>query len=158
MNNCQINNYLRLFLFTTKARVNPIALVVKSTAGPVSRVLFLPCGRPLSFIYDDCRQSPPAAYPPASGEQPSSAGIHGLATRRTYSREMSPFPRWALTPPFHPYRSRNSGGYFLLRLPDPRGSLPVRKDGALRCPDFPLPLCSGSDRAALRCGHKDNER
>ena len=28
---------------------------------------------------------------------------------------VSPLPRWALTPPFHPYRFKRNGGYFLLR-------------------------------------------
>ena len=75
---------------------------------------------PLSFIYDGSHLPPPATYPPASGEQPLIAGIHGLATHGTYGRTTSLPPRWALTPPFHPYRSE---------IPD-RGH-PSLRDGAL---------------------------
>ena len=79
-------------------------------AGPVSRVLFP--GR-TSLL------PPQATYPPASGEQPLIAGIHGLATRETYCRAASLPPRWALTPPFHPYppglRKSPAGGRSLLR-------------------------------------------
>ena len=58
---------------------------------------------PLSFIWDGSLLPPRATYPPASGEQPLTAGIHGLATHGTYGRATSLPPRWALTPPFHPY-------------------------------------------------------
>ena len=70
--------------------------------------MYLPLSRhgPLSFIYDGSRLPPPATYPPASDEQPLFAGIHGLATYGTYGRSTSLPPRWALTPPFHPYRPR----------------------------------------------------
>ncbi|EPR68830.1 hypothetical protein ADICYQ_2216 [Cyclobacterium qasimii M12-11B] len=58
----------------------------------------------------------------------------------------SPDTRWALTPPFHPYPNwkTSCGGFLsvvlsviLVFLP---GHLPVRKYGALCCPDFPLSL------------------
>lgn len=77
-------------------------------AGPVSRVLF-PGRTPdlchLSRAAVSCRLKQPT--PPASGEQPLIAGIHGLATRETYCRATSLPPRWALTPPFHPYPPGN---------------------------------------------------
>ena len=88
-------------------------------AGPVSRVLF-PGRTPAPVIYLG-RQSPAVSsnLPPASGEQPLIAGIHGLATRETYCRAASLSPRWALTPPFHPYppglRKSPAGGRSLLR-------------------------------------------
>jgi len=47
-----------------------------------------------------------AAYPPAMDEQPLTAGIFGLATRRMCGDAGHPASRWALTPPFHPYRGR----------------------------------------------------
>ncbi len=84
----------RLRPFGPKSRYEKRGLSPKcdgplTRAGPVSRVLFPDFGKPgpLSFIYDDGHPSPPATYPPASGEQPSFAGIHGLATRRTYCPE-----------------------------------------------------------------------
>ena len=57
--------------------------------------------------------------------------------------------RWALTPPFHPFLcwgtrqvlAISKGGLFSVALAVPRPSpvkaLPVRKYGALCCPDFP---------------------
>ena len=78
----------------------------------------VPLTGPLSFIYDRSHLRPPATYPSASGEQPLIADIHGLATRKAYSRTTLLPPRWALTPPFHPYRptaQAAAGGYFLLR-------------------------------------------
>ena len=74
---------------------------------------------PLSFISGGSLLPSQATYPPASGEQPLIAGIHGLATRETYCRAASLPPRWALTPPFHPYppglRKSPAGGRSLLR-------------------------------------------
>jgi len=57
---------------------------------------------------------------------------------------LSPGNRWALTPPFHPYRGIQKicqGGIFSVALavngPSPVRCLPVRKYGTLCCPDFP---------------------
>ena len=64
----------------------------------------------------------------------------------------SPGTRWALTPPFHPYPARR-GGIFSVALavtaPSPVRTLPVRKYGALCCPDFPLSRCSEQRQAGL---------
>ena len=112
--------------------------------------------RPLSFIYDCGHPQPPAAYPPTSGEQPSSIGIHGLATRQTYGRRTLLPPRWALTPPFHPYRSSDRR-LFSVTLLHPHGRQAVNLDGALRCSDFP-PFatvvfgCGFGLRSGLRIG------
>lgn len=98
----------------------PLESGIPVRAGPVSRVLFPgrtpgPCH--LSRAAVSCRLKQPT--PPASGEQPLIAGIHGLATRETYCRAASLPPRWALTPPFHPYppglRKSPAGGRSLLR-------------------------------------------
>ena len=80
-----------------------------------------------------------ATYPPAADEQSLNAGIFGLATRQRYAGICRHTPRWALTPPFHPYRpyGRRLFSVTLLSL---YKDLPVRKDGALCCPDFPLPV------------------
>lgn len=78
-----------------------------------------------------------------SGEQPSHVDIHGLSTHRTYGWRMLPSSRWALTSPFHP--CQNAWRLFSVTLPWPRGQLPVRKYGALRCPDFPLAV-TASDK------------
>ncbi len=119
----------------------------KNTAGRVSRVLCPERIAPLraSAIYLG-RESPPRLV----SNLPPDIGRATLRRRYTWScipsdvrPDVSPHPRWALTPPFHPYHAtvrRFRGGCFLLRLLSPLGDLPVRKDGALRCPDFPLPL------------------
>jgi len=73
----------------------------------------------LSFIYDGSRLPPPATYPPTSDEQPSNVGVHGLATYGTYGRTTSLPPRWALTPPFHPYRSLARPAVVLCYAPIP---------------------------------------
>ena len=58
---------------------------------------------------------------------------------------VSPRKRWALTPPFHPYRL--PGGLFSVALSS--GSPPVRVTNllALRSPDFPLAASAASDHA-----------
>ena len=78
----------------------------------------------------------PATYPPSLGGQPSTDGIHGLTTHKVYSYYGHPSYWWALTPPFHPY-SDESERSFSVTLLYPHGYLPVRKYGALCCPDFP---------------------
>lgn len=78
--------------------------------GSVSRFLCRIFIRFLSFIY--------AVYPPASGGQPSSAGIHDLAGRRCVLYPCRRGYPWALTPRFHPCRPfETGGGCFLLRCP-----------------------------------------
>lgn len=62
----------------------------------------------------------------------------------------SPPERWALTPPFHPYPNC-SGRYIFCGTvcsPDASGDLPVRKYGALCCPDFPPRLLEAIRRLA----------
>ena len=97
--------------------------------GSVSMVGFL------SFIQAAGHPAALTAYPPASDEQPLVAGIHGLSTHQVYSPGCHHPDWWALTPPFHPYPVVREG-YFLLHYCASR-HLPVRKNGALRCPDFP---------------------
>ena len=60
--------------------------------------------------------------------------VHGLTTHEAYGYQCCHLYRWALTPPFHPYPR---GRLFSVILLYPRGYLPVRKHGALCCPDFP---------------------
>ena len=104
--------------------------------------------------------------PSDSGEQPSGVGLFELATRRTTSTRVLPRSRWALTPPFHPYRDGQwlrsdqlsiSAVCFLFRLPKvidnfqlcimnyalcivhcPFPPPAVNRCDALCCPDFPL--------------------
>ena len=70
---------------------------------------------PLSFIYDGGHPPPPATYPPTSGEQPLTAGIHGLATRQTYGRRHR-CRRGGLLPRLFTLTPASRGGLFLLRF------------------------------------------
>ena len=92
----------------------------KDTAEDVSRVLYLmlltPQQTPVIYLALRFPARSSATYPPTSDEQPLYVGIHGLATRQVYGSACHHTPRWALTPPFHPYPFpiRNMGGSFLL--------------------------------------------
>ncbi len=79
-----------------------------------------------------------ATYPPDSDEQPSIAGIFGLAAHKVYLRRASPrggvSSYLAFSPlPFDKLRAVIFCGTSCRCLQ----RLPVRKYGALRCPDFP---------------------
>ena len=111
----------------------------------------LPCGRPLvllcrpckpgsvpgadsgslSFIYDGSHLPPQATYPPTSDEPSLIAGIHGLATHGTYGRMTLLPPRWALTPPFHPYPPFGAGD--LRHRTDPVVSRILRRRAGILC-------------------------
>ena len=109
---------------------------------------------PLSFIYDCSLLQPLATYPSTSDEQPLIVDIHGLATRKAYCRTTLLPPRWALTPPFHPYPSGKPlkadlrqpsqplGRLFSVTLLHPLGRRAVNSCGALCCSDFPPPAHS----------------
>ncbi len=45
---------------------------------------------PLSFIWPRLHRRGLSAYPPASGEQPSSAGVHGISTHRVFPISLLP--------------------------------------------------------------------
>jgi len=67
--------------------------------------------RCLSFICPAHCCAGIAFYPPAMGEQPLNAGIHELATHRWCGTLCHHSVRWALTPPFHPYRDERGGSF-----------------------------------------------
>ena len=120
----------------------------------ISRVLYSPCGEPLSFIYDDNLLPPPATYPSTLGEQPLIVDIHGLATHEAYCRGVSLPSRWALTPPFHPYPCGRS---FSVTLLYPHGHQVVSLRGALCCSDFPPPhYVAAIERKCVAKIHKKN--
>ena len=91
-----------------------------------------------------------ATYPPDSDEQPSIAGIFGLAAHKVYLRRASPRGGVSSYLAFSPlpFRAVIFCGTSCRRL----RRLPVRKYGALRCPDFPhaesLPPATIAFRAA----------
>ena len=91
---------------------------VNWTRRPVSRVLCRPGPRARTrrpFLWTDPRGSVLATYPDRSGlRQPCPiAGAHGpysvLLLAGLAMPSLSPGPRWALTPPFHPYPSKRGG-------------------------------------------------
>jgi len=62
-----------------------------------------------SFIWDACRHAPQAAYPDAARATPLRPYL-ALLRVGLAMRALLPAPRWALTPPFHPYPGRSRGG------------------------------------------------
>ena len=82
--------------------------------------------------------------PGASSNLPPGIGRATLDCRYTWScnprdvlSEAYRYLRGGLLPRLFTLTVLADGGRFLLRLPFPRENLPVRKRGALRCPDFP---------------------
>ena len=67
-------------------------------------------------------------------------GVHGLATRSSYGCRRRRRHRWALTPPFHPYRCplRIAAVVFCYDLHELAPVWQFHQCGALCCPDFPL--------------------
>ncbi len=129
-------------------------LDTKETMGgrrPVSRVLSVHCdtlqhtGR--SFLSTCSHPHVPAAYPRLDvlphrcRDGPSLAAYSALLRLGFTVPCVLPHTRWALTPPFHPYRCLRTGGLFSVALsvtPRSRPSCPgVTWQPALWSPDFP---------------------
>src|SRR5258706_8845385 len=82
-----------------------------------------PTGARRSFLWPAHCWTVLATYPDASGRRGPAPDESG--TRRPYSvllqaglamPSRSPGPRWALTPPFHPYPTRERGGFLFVAL------------------------------------------
>ena len=111
--------------------------------GPASRVLVRggagasPRRRP--FLWDHGFPRPRATYPGVQRGGPPLLPYLVLHRAGFAVPFPSPGRRWALTPPFHPYRRAEArlGGLFSVALSV--GSLPlgITQRPALRCPDFP---------------------
>ena len=121
-------------------------------AGSVSRVLYsaarFRCGAPVIYLR---RRSPArlvSNLPPDIGR----ATLNCRYTRSCNPSDVRPAtslpPRWALTPPFHPYRLQAGAVVFCYVSYNLTAIKSLTCDGALRCPDFPLPA-RGSDKASL---------
>ena len=83
-------------------------------------------GRCLSFICPTHCCDDIAFYPPTMDEQPLNAGIHELATHRWCGTLCHHNARWALTPPFHPYRTNGAAVIFCHLNPTVTRSFPLR--------------------------------
>ena len=123
----------------TTYRPNRRCILEKSIAGRISRVLYplfreglYHLSRPA--VTRTARQQP---TPRHRASNPTTAGIHGLATRETYWPERVATSAVGSYPAFSPLPSRTGRRSFSVTLLSPREDLPVRKRGALRCPDFP---------------------
>ena len=112
----------------------------KESRNDISRVMCRPKGRCLSFILTLQLPASSSSLPPGKDGPSLCAGIFGLATYRMCGMSCLHVTRWALTPPFHPYRLffTKGGGSFLSHCPRRRRRLAVNKYIALCCPDFPL--------------------
>lgn len=108
---------------------------------PVSRILYHAEARfPSSIRARRCRRAL-STYPPGSGVQPSSPGLHGLSVREVYPPHLSPSTAVGSYPTLFTLTPDKPGAVYVsvaLSVPRLRGVLPVRKRGALYCPDFPL--------------------
>ncbi len=88
--------------------------------------------------------------PPGLGGQPSVPGIFGLSTHKVYPPGRSPCPAVSSYLTFSPLSRLGRDGYFLWHCLSPRErGLPVRKYGALCCPDFPHPASGGTRQGEL---------
>ena len=141
---------------------------------PVSRILSLPAkaGGTPPFIWARRHRLAQAAYPLRF---PGFPGIHagsmmrvnaflenvcpdrnifGLATHKVYPHTVSPRCAVGSYPTFSPFSRQRRMVFFCgtcCQVPAFAGtSLPVRKYGALCCPDFPPPPFDGSGRAGCR--------
>ena len=123
---CRLKNNRRRYASPVKKCRRDISRVMCHLKDGVCH-LSNPRGRPLAQ----------AAYPPAMDGQSLTAGIFGLATHGMCGLPCRQGSRWALTPPFHPYL-HSGRRLFSVTYPRRRRRLPVRKHGALCCPDFPL--------------------
>src|SRR5580765_1366524 len=97
----------------------------------VSRVLF-PVARRWSSLWDGRRRPPRAAYPRLGRCGPHLAAYLALLRLGVAVPRPLPVPRWALTPPFHPYRPvAREAVCFLWPCPSPRGAQAL--PGSLPC-------------------------
>ncbi len=119
----------------------------------VSRVLYPPGrpGRRWPSLLDAGYPAPPATETRGLGEQPANALLFGLAPGGVCLAGRSPGRRWALTPPFHPYR-RRAGGVISVALSFGSPRLGVTQRPALRSPDFPPRLLAKAERPPVRLG------
>lgn len=80
-----------------------------------------------------------AAYPPTSNEQPSNVGVFGLAAAEVYLADDITATTGGLLPHHFTLTPASRSGILSVALAVIRfrRSLPVRKQLALCCPDFP---------------------
>src|SRR5690606_5688657 len=119
----------------------------KKEANPISRILFSAMGR-TSIIYLGLPSLAGSSGLPVAvtairrtgNEQlPGFRNLFGLSTPGGYRDACRHAKPWALTPRFHPYPESIRDGLFSVALSVSASwrTLPVRKRGALCCPDFP---------------------
>ncbi len=145
-----------------------IKIVKNKKARGISRVLYFSwrhCAsaltrseKPLPFIQPDGlppdRQQPTPRLGRAALRKRAmrlGVGVHGLATRSSYGCRRRRRHRWALTPPFHPYRCplRIAAVVFCYDLHELAPVWQFHQCGALCCPDFPpLPIHPKASEAA----------
>ena len=105
----------------------------------VSGILYSEKTEPLSFLSACCCQQALAIYPPESGGPPSNSGVCNLAPHKVYSATPVARSTGALLPHLFTLTPPRAGRFFsaALAVSALRQNLPVRKYGALWCPDFP---------------------
>jgi len=109
---------------------------------PVSRILFSDFSEPSSFIFDSARTEPVTPNPSVSREPRSSTDIRGLSIRKVYPLTVLLRLTVSSYLTFSPLPRRIVAVIFCgtCCYPNCLKYLPVRKYGALCCPDFPPPV------------------
>lgn len=119
-------------------------------------------------IWDAAHAATLSTYPPGSDGPPFACPKSGAPAYLVFQPVGFAMPpsslmaRWSFAPPFHPCLCLAAiGGLLSVALsvtpPSPAAPLPVRKHGALCCPDFPpSPPCGGKSGGAMR-GMSRNE-
>ena len=107
---------------------------------------------------DHYRSTPPEMVTNKAGRSAPLAwnrDVHGLSAPERHNCTGCPAHWWALAPPSHPYLAIG-GRLFSSALLYPHEYLPFRKQGALRCPDFPPQRKHRGDRTVylFRCKGK----
>lgn len=117
---------------------------------PISRVLYFAEAKCLSFIWDDCHQSTLAAYPPARASNPQTPVYMALQPIRRTAVDVA-INAGGLLPHLFTLIANEPRRLFSVTLLCPHKQFPVRKYGALRCPDFPhhSTNCGATSRPAL---------
>ncbi len=107
-----------------------------------------------SFILAPYRYDAPTTYPPASDEQPSAPVYMVFQPIRCTAHNVAIMTGKLLPHLFTLFRTfafATTGWLFSVTLLYPHGYLPVRKYGALCCPDFPLRLTTERWNGLLQC-------
>ena len=139
--------------------INNLAVVYKigrkKNSKSVSRVLYTDKSGFLSFLQAHCYQGAQSTYPPTLDEQPS-ASVYLVFQPMRYTAVNITTNTGELLPHLFTLIANKLRRLFSVALLYPHKHLPVRKHGALCCPDFPLFLIKETAIERLAIFYKIN--